>query len=158
MRNARELLITYLDAVQEPARAAALFAADGALELPYLASIGLPSRVEGPKEVEALVESLLRAVPDLAFQDPQIFIDTPDQVFAEYGVETVTADGRPFSQLYAGRLVARDGKIALLRESLDVVRAAQAMLPGGVADIPRWPEPGSSGSAPKGAGSDDSEK
>ncbi|MFG2525651.1 hypothetical protein [Streptomyces sp. NPDC048527] len=81
--------------------------------------------------------NLGEAVPTFSFQAPDILIDTPDQVFAEYAVETVTADGRPFSQVYAGRLVAKDGSITLLRESLDVVRAARAMLPGGVADIPR---------------------
>ncbi|MEU8327761.1 hypothetical protein [Micromonospora sp. NPDC048839] len=32
--------------------------------------------------------------------------------------------------------VAENGKIKLLRESLDLVRAARAMLPNGVADIP----------------------
>jgi hypothetical protein len=51
-------------------------------------------------------------------------------------VERRTVSGRPFSQMYAGRLVAEQGKIKLLRESLDLVRAARAMLPNGVADIP----------------------
>jgi hypothetical protein len=57
----------------------------------------------------------------------EIFIDTPEQAFGEYAIETKTAAGRTFSQLYAGRLVAANGEIKLLRESLDVVRAARAI-------------------------------
>jgi hypothetical protein len=37
----------------------------------------------------------------------------------------------------AARLVAEGGEIKLLRESLNVVAAAQALFPGGVADLPR---------------------
>jgi uncharacterized protein len=65
-----------------------------------------------------------------------IMIETEDQVFGEWSVERTTDAGRLFSQTYAGRLVAENGKIKLLRESLDLVRAARAMLPNGVADIP----------------------
>jgi hypothetical protein len=38
--------------------------------------------------------------------------------------------------MFAARLVAESGKIKLLRESLNVVAAAQALLPGGTADLP----------------------
>jgi uncharacterized protein len=38
--------------------------------------------------------------------------------------------------MFAGRLVAKKGKIALLRESLNTVAAAQALNPNGVADLP----------------------
>ena len=34
-----------------------------------------------------------------------------------------------YRQMYAGRLVAKDGKIQLLRESLDTVAAAKAFAP-----------------------------
>lgn len=134
--NARELLIAYLSAIPRPEEAAALFTPDGTVELPYLESLGLPWRVQGPDAIRQFLTSLLAAVPDYAMQDPSVLMETPDQVFAEYSVDTVTADGRPFVQHYAGRLVAEQGKIILLRESLDVVRAARAMLPGGVKSIP----------------------
>jgi uncharacterized protein len=39
--------------------------------------------------------------------------------------------------MFAARLVADDGKIKLLRESLNVVAAAQALLPDGVAGLPK---------------------
>ncbi|WP_321916093.1 MULTISPECIES: hypothetical protein [unclassified Paraburkholderia] len=38
----------------------------------------------------------------------------------------VPSTGKIYRQMYAGRLAARDGKIALLREALDTVRAADA--------------------------------
>jgi len=35
-----------------------------------------------------------------------------------------------------GRLVAENGEIKLLREALNTVAAAQALLPGGLGEIP----------------------
>jgi hypothetical protein len=37
--------------------------------------------------------------------------------------------------MFAARLVAENGLIKLVRESLNVVAAAQALLPGGVKDL-----------------------
>ncbi|HEY4443139.1 MAG TPA: hypothetical protein VGN30_02560 [Steroidobacteraceae bacterium] len=37
--------------------------------------------------------------------------------------------------MFAGRLVAKNGKITLLRESLNTVAVAQALNPNGVADL-----------------------
>ena len=64
-----------------------------------------------------------------------MLIDTPDQAFAEYSVEVlVPSTGRIYRQMYAGRLVAKDGKIQLLRESLDTVAAAKAFAPADPAE------------------------
>jgi len=41
----------------------------------------------------------------------------------------VPATGRVYRQMYAGRLEAKDGKIQLLRESMDTVAAAKAFAP-----------------------------
>jgi hypothetical protein len=38
--------------------------------------------------------------------------------------------------MFAARLVAENGLIKLVRESLNGVAAAQALLPGGVKDLP----------------------
>jgi hypothetical protein len=58
------------------------------------------------------------------------------QVFAEYTAHpTVAATGRTLHHLFAGRLVAENGLIKLLRESLNPFTAAQAILPGGVKDL-----------------------
>jgi uncharacterized protein len=44
--------------------------------------------------------------------------------------------GRTVHHLFTGRLVAENGQIKLLRESLNPVAVAQALLPGGVKDLP----------------------
>jgi hypothetical protein len=59
-------------------------------------------------------------------------------VFAEYTAHTTAAaTGRRIHHMFAARLVAEGGKIKLLRESLNAIAAAQALLPGGVADLPK---------------------
>ncbi|MFF3890302.1 nuclear transport factor 2 family protein [Streptomyces sp. NPDC001914] len=137
MMNARELILAYTANIADPVAASTLFADDGVIELPYLESLGIPPRIEGPDAIREFITGLLERVPDFGFDEVNIFIETDDQIFGEWSVETTTVDGRPFSQTYAGRLVAENGKIKLLRESLDLVRAARAMLPNGVADIPQ---------------------
>jgi ketosteroid isomerase-like protein len=130
MKSAVQLFQMYLESIQNPHDAAALFAQDGALEIPYLHSLGITSRVQGPEEIEAFIASLLSKVPTFKFHRVRFLIDTPDQAFAEYDVEAlVPATGRIYRQSYAGRLVALDGKIQLLRESLDTVAAAAAFAP-----------------------------
>ncbi|UZD92851.1 nuclear transport factor 2 family protein [Pseudomonas corrugata] len=130
MENAVELLQQYLDSIQTPFLAAALFAEDGVLELPYLESLGIPHSVQGPAAIEGFISSLLGKVPDFKFRNVRFLIDTPEQAFAEYSVEAlVPATGRFYRQMYAGRLVAKDGKIQLLRESMDTLAAAKAFAP-----------------------------
>ena len=48
-----------LEFIQSPATAASLFADDGALELPYLESLGVTSRVQGKGAIESFIGSLL---------------------------------------------------------------------------------------------------
>lgn len=127
MNNAKQLLFAYLESIRDPRAAGALFADDGVLELPYLKSLGIDGRAQGPKAIEGFIASLLAKVPDFAFRNVQLLIETPEQVFAEYEVEAlVPSTGKIYRQLYAGRLVARDGKILLLREALDTMAAAHA--------------------------------
>ncbi|MGF6660681.1 ketosteroid isomerase-like protein [Paraburkholderia atlantica] len=127
MKSASELLTAYLGSIRDPKAAAALFADDGVLELPYLASINPKTGAQGPAAIETFIASLLAAVPDFAFKNANILIDTPDQAFGEYEVEArVVTTGKMYRQMYAGRLVAENGKIKLLRESLDTVAAQRA--------------------------------
>ena len=124
-KTAGELLRAYLAEIQDPAAAAALFADDGAIELP---SIG--ARAQGPADIERFIRGLLEKVPDFRFQNIRIWIETPDQAFGEYDVEApVVTTGKLYRQSYAGRLVAEGGKIKLLRESLDTLAAARAFAP-----------------------------
>lgn len=127
MKTPAQLLNAYLDNIQNPAAAAALFAEDGVLELP---SLGPNVRAVGPVAIEAFIGGLLKNVPDFRFKDVQLFIETADQAFGEYSVEAkVLSTGKLYQQTYAGRLVAKDGKITLLREALDTLAASKAFTP-----------------------------
>lgn len=123
--TATELLRAYLDSIRTPSTAAALFADDGVLELPWI-----QVRAQGPEAIGQLVTGLLAKVPDFAFKDIRVWIDTPDRTFAEYAVEAeVVASGKPYRQTYAGLLIAEGGKIKLLREALNTAAAAEAFRP-----------------------------
>lgn len=122
MSTARQLLQSYLDNIQTPAAAAALFAEGGVLELPTV-----KAHAKGPAEIEKLIAGLLSKVPDFRFRNLKVWIDTPDKVFAEYSVEALVPDtGKVYRQTYAGVLIAADGRIQLLREALDTAAAAHA--------------------------------
>ena len=121
MKTAKELLQTYHSNIniQNLDVVASLFATDGALELPYLASLGQPWRTEGPENIKNMFTGLLKMAPDFRFINIKYYIDTPDQMFAEYEVDCLL-NGKPYKQLYMGRLVAENGKIKLLREALNL--------------------------------------
>lgn len=125
MPTAPELLRSYLASIRTPAAAAALFADDGVLELPWI-----QVRMQGPEAVEGLVAGLLKKVPDFGFRNIRFWIETPEKAFAEYEVEaTVAGSGQVYRQTYAGLLIAEHGKIKLLREALDTAAAAAAFRP-----------------------------
>lgn len=127
MELAASLLNDYIQSVRDPKAAAALFADDGILELPYLSSLGPTTGAQGPEAIEKFLTGLLNKVPDFKFKDVKILIDTPTQAFGEYSVEAlVPSTGKVYKQMYAGRLVTENGKIKLLRESLDTVAAQKA--------------------------------
>jgi ketosteroid isomerase-like protein len=122
MKNATELLQAYLTSIQNPAAAAALFAQDGVIELPTV-----HARAQGPAAIEEFLKGLLARVPEFRFENIHIFIQTPEQAFGEYSVKArVPATGKLYEQTYAGRLVAENGKIKLLREALDTLAAQRA--------------------------------
>ena len=130
MKTATKLLNDYLVNIRNPAAAAALFAEDGVLELPSLKSLGIDARAVGPVAIEAFIAGLLKNVPDFRFKDIELLIDGEDQAFGEYSVEAkVLSTGKLYKQTYAGRLVAENGKIKLLREALDTLAAAKAFTP-----------------------------
>ena len=50
MKNAKELMLEYTAfSFRDPKKAAEMFAEDGAFELPYLATFGLPTQYSGPR-------------------------------------------------------------------------------------------------------------
>jgi hypothetical protein len=139
MKKAKDLLLEFLDAFPMPAKAAALFAQDGVFETPYLQTVNIQPRSEGPKEIEKFLATLIEMVPDWKFSNIRILIEDNDQVFAEYEVHAVaTHTNRRFDQLFFGRLVKDEhDKIKLVREAQNLVITARALLKNGIDDIPR---------------------
>ena len=140
MKDAKLLLLELLAAIPDGERIALLFAEDGVVELPFLHSVGIEPRYKGRTAIAGFYDLVKELYPDLKFkpEDIHVLIETPDQVFAEYIAHPVAAaTGRRIHHMFAARLVAEGGEIKLLRESLNVVAAAQALLAGGVADLPK---------------------
>jgi hypothetical protein len=76
--NATELLTAYLAQIQDPAAAAALFADDGVIELPWV-----DARAQGPAAIEKFLAGLLAKVPDFRCKNIRIWIQTPDQALVQ---------------------------------------------------------------------------
>jgi hypothetical protein len=139
MKSAKDLLLEFLDAFPVPAKAAALFAEEGTLEIPYLESVNIKPRSKGPEEIEKFLSTLIAMVPGWKFSNIKILMEDDHQVFAEYEVHAVaTHTNRKYDQLFFGRLVKDDNdKIKLLREAQDLVSAARALLKNSIDDIPK---------------------
>ncbi len=139
MRTARQLLQAYLDAISagEMEKAIALFAEDGAFEFPYFGSVNLPTRFQGPDAIRQLLVPVMEGAENFQFKNIKIFPgEDENHVSGEYEVEAVIKKtGRPYPQLYGGRLIAENGKIKLLREFANTVEVARAMLPNGLKDL-----------------------
>src|SRR5260370_42432958 len=78
MKDAKTLLLEFLAAVTHGQDAAALFAEDGALDLPFLHSVGIPWRHQGRQAIRELQGQLAGLYLDLAFkpEDTHVLIDT----------------------------------------------------------------------------------
>jgi hypothetical protein len=135
MSHARDLMLRYLEGTAE--QSAALFADNGTLELPYLASIGLPPVLKGPRDIATFLTFLHDTLyPGFSFESVTINIEAPDQVFAEYQINRRSGiSGKDVRQQFFGHLEAEAGKIRRLREAIDVVVAAEAIYPNGLADV-----------------------
>jgi hypothetical protein len=135
MKSAKELLQAYIDGTAQ--ESAALFAEKGALELPYLADLGVEPRYEGSEKIGAFLAFLHEKMyPDFKFIDVKIYIDTPDQAFGEYTIHQKSGiSGKEIHQRFFGHCTVANDKIVLLREALNVLAAADAMFPGGIADV-----------------------
>ncbi len=114
-----------------------LFLPSGTLELPYLASIGLPPVLTGPAEITKFLGFLHGTLyPKFAFQNIKVLIDGQDQVFAEYQINHKSGiSGKFVNQQFFGHLQAESGRIRRLREAIDVVAAAEAIYPNGLSDV-----------------------
>jgi len=122
MKTAKELLLSYLENAGNPDVQIELFADDAVIELPYLASLGLPAHWEGREVLYSFLSNLPKTFPGFKFRNILIHIDTADQAFGEYeATAVIAANGKDYAQHYMGRVVAGNGKIKLLREALNMV-------------------------------------
>ena len=128
MKNAKELMLEYTAfSFRDPKKAAEMFAEDGAFEIPYLATLGLPPQYKGRDALAGFFQSVLDIYPGFQFENVKVLIDTPDQAFAEFEATAVsTKTGRTVHQLFFARLVAENGKIKLFREALNTLELAKA--------------------------------
>jgi hypothetical protein len=135
MKTAKQLLQAYIDGSAQ--ESAALFAENGALELPYLADLGVEPRYVGPKNIGTFLTFLHEKMyPQFKFVDVKIYIDTPDQAFGEYTIHQKSGiSNRLVLQRFFGHCTSSGGRIVLLREALNVLAAADGMFPNGVADV-----------------------
>jgi len=136
MKNAKELLEEFTAAsFRDPKKAAEMFSEDGAFEMPYLESFGLPGRYKGRAAIEGFFRFVREIYPDMDLENIKVMIDTPEQAFAEYEFTAQSSKtGRTIHVLFFGRLVAEKGKIKLLRESVNLVEVALGVFPNGLAD------------------------
>src|SRR3984893_19115495 len=108
MKDAKTLLLEFLALVTHGQDAAALFAEDGAVELPFLHSLGIPWRHRGRRAISELQKSLAGLYLDFAFnpEDTHVLIDTPEQVLAEDAAHTTAkTTGRTLHHRFAAPLV-----------------------------------------------------
>ena len=128
MKNAKKLMLEYTAfSFRDPKKGAEMFAVDGAFEIPYLATLGLPPQYKGRDALAGFFQSVLDIYPGFQFENVKVLIDTPDQAFAEFEATAVsTKTTRTVHQLFFARLVAENGKIKLFREALNTLELAKA--------------------------------
>lgn len=143
MKNARQLLEEFTaSSFRDPRKAAEMFAEDGAFEMPYLESLGFPSRYVGREEIEGFFQFVRGLYPDMEFHDVKVVCETPQVVVGEYEFTTPSSKtGRTIHQLFVGRLEALNGQIQLLRESINLVELGLAIYTNGLAGY-KVPESG----------------
>ena len=153
--STRELYTQFTGALAalDADRYADLFAPDGALELPFRRP-GIPAAWRGREEIRAAARQGWAAAPLRLHEVRTAGVHAttdPDILVAEHDlVGEGTATGRPFTLPSLVVLTARDGRIAVLREYLDVVAVARATdrLPELVAGLDR-PGPADAAPAPR---------
>jgi len=103
--------------------------------MPYLSSFGIPGRYEGREAIEGFFRFVREVYPDMDLENVKVMIETPEQAFAEYEFTAQSSKtGRIVHELFFGRLIAENGKIKLLRQSVNLVEVAFGVFPNGLAD------------------------
>ncbi len=136
-QSASTLLKDYFASVSEgnPKATASFFAEDGYIDVPYVASLGMPTKIIGRAAIEATMQGLLQNAPNFHFTDVRIILETPTEVVAEYESESRLTNGKFYKQLYVGHLISKDGKIKCHKEFLNTIPFVEAFFPNGLKDL-----------------------
>ena len=68
MKNAKELLLEFTaSSFRDPEKGAAMFAKDGAFEMPYLTTFGFPGRYQGREEIAGFFRFVRELYPGFRF-------------------------------------------------------------------------------------------
>jgi ketosteroid isomerase-like protein len=115
--------------VADPAQWRTLIADDMVWELAYAPAIGHPARLAGRDEILRHVNWFLGAVQNFRFIEPKIsaFTNPLEAVVQVRAEALIKPTGRIYRQEYVMFLLAKDGKIARIREYFDPTRAARSM-------------------------------
>jgi uncharacterized protein len=65
MTDAKTLLLELLAVIPDGEKAAAFFAEDGVLELPFLHAVGIRSRYQGPDKIKEFFDFLRNLYPEI---------------------------------------------------------------------------------------------
>ncbi len=136
MKNARRLLEEFTaSSFRDTKKASEMFAEEGAFEMPYLDSLGIPWRYKGREQIEGFFKFVRDLYPEMEFHDVNIVCEMPNVVVAKYEFTTRSSKtGRLIHQLFVGRMEVEQGQIKLLRESINLVELGLALYPNGLVD------------------------
>jgi uncharacterized protein len=140
MSIASDLLERHIQTlVADPAQWQTLIADDMVWELAYAPAIGHPSRLAGRDEITRHVNWFLSAVENFRFIEPRIsaFANPLEAVVQVKAEALIKPTRRVYRQEYVMFLLARDGKIAHMREYFDPTRAAKSMNEA-ILDLEPW--------------------
>ena len=79
MKNAKELLLEFTAfSFKDPEKAAAMFAKDGAFEMPYLTTFGFPGRYQGREEIAGFFRFVRELYPGFQFENIKVLMQGLD--------------------------------------------------------------------------------
>jgi ketosteroid isomerase-like protein len=142
MSTAHELLTEFFNCLRNLStsvdRCANLFAEDGVFEFPYVPTIGIRARFQGHGAIRGVLELIRSHFPSFTLSNIEIHeLKDGSGLFLEYHSESfVDGSNKVYAQDYVSHLVVENSKIKLLREYLNVISSARALLPKGLADVP----------------------
>ncbi len=140
--SSHELINAFFDCLRDfensIERCLDLFADDGVFEFPYFTVLGMPTRFEGKTELRQVLGMIKARFSAFTVSDIEIHeVKDGDALFVRYHTDAfIDGTERVYAQDYVSQLIAQNGKIKVLREYLNVIKTARALLPNGLADVP----------------------